>query len=175
MILKTERLLLRRMTEADFAALCAILQDREVMYAYEHAFSDEEAHMWLDRQIWRYHAHGFGLWAAVRRDTGQLIGQCGITMQEWAGRQVPEIGYLFRQDSWHHGYAIEAARACREYAFRELGMPMVYSIIRENNYPSQRVALRNGMSLRGRMVKHYYHMDMPHLVFGVARPADAWR
>ena len=140
------------------------------MYAYEHAFSDEEAHQWLDRQIWRYHAYGFGLWAVILRSNGQLIGQCGITMQDWDGRQVPEIGYLFRQDCWHQGYAIEAAQACREYAFHELRMPIVYSIIREDNYPSQRVAMRNGMSLRGRMVKHYYHRDMPHLVFGVERP-----
>ena len=169
MILTTPRLALRQLTGEDYAALCAMLQDREVMYAYEHAFSDQEAHEWLERQLQRYRTYGFGLWAVTEKDSGAVIGQCGITMQDWNGRQVPEIGYLFRRDSWHHGYAIEAARACRDYAFRELAMPMVFSIIRDNNYPSQRVAIRNGMSLRGRMVKHYYHMDMPHLVFAVER------
>ena len=48
----------------------------------------------------------------------------------------------------------------------------MYSIIRDNNFASQRVALRNGMELRGRFTKHYYGMDMPHLVYS-ARKADA--
>ena len=47
MILETKRLFLREMTQLDYPALCKILQDRQVMYAYEHAFSDEEAQSWL--------------------------------------------------------------------------------------------------------------------------------
>ena len=39
--LETKRLLLREMTWEDRPAICAILQDKETMYAYEHAFSDE--------------------------------------------------------------------------------------------------------------------------------------
>ena len=62
-ILETERLRLRRMTQDDFPALCRILQDPDVMYAYEHAFSDEEVQEWLDRQLSRYAQYGFGLWA----------------------------------------------------------------------------------------------------------------
>ena len=50
MILETERLLLRELTREDFPALCAILQDREVMYAYEGPFSDREVWDWLERQ-----------------------------------------------------------------------------------------------------------------------------
>lgn len=49
MILQTERLLLREMTQEDFPALCCILQDEQTMYAYEGAFSDSEAQVWLDR------------------------------------------------------------------------------------------------------------------------------
>ena len=49
-ILETDRLILREMTDRDFPALCRMLQDRSVMYAYEHAFSDQEAWEWLRRQ-----------------------------------------------------------------------------------------------------------------------------
>ena len=59
--------------------------------------------------------------------------------------------------------------ACRQYAFEVLGVEEVYSIIRENNLPSQRVALRNGMKVTGQLTKHYYGMEMPHLVFSVRR------
>ena len=79
-ILRTGRLLLRELEDGDFPALCRILQDGEVMYAYEHAFSDGEAWDWLRRQQERYRRDGFGLWAVVERSTGELVGQCGLTM-----------------------------------------------------------------------------------------------
>jgi len=166
-ILETERLHLRALCQDDFGALCAILQDPEVMYAYEHAFSDQEVQIWLDNQLRRYRQDGFGLWAVELRQTGEMIGQCGLTLQDWNGRQVLEVGYLFRRDAWGRGYATEAAVACRNYAFETLNAPEVFSIIRDSNLPSRRVAERNGMEVRGRMVKHYYGMDMPHLVYSI--------
>ena len=66
-ILETDRLVLREMTEGDFPALCRMLQDGEVMYAYEHAFSDQEAWDWLRLQQERYRTDGFGLWAVVEK------------------------------------------------------------------------------------------------------------
>ncbi|NCB63065.1 MAG: N-acetyltransferase [Clostridia bacterium] len=169
MVLETERLMLRELTDDDFGDLCRILQDSEVMYAYEHAFPDAEAHEWLERQIGRYRDWGFGLWAVILKKTGGLIGQCGVTMQDWEGRMVPEVGYLFQKAHWHQGYAAEAAAACRDWAFRALGVDEVYSIIRDNNLPSRRVAERNGMAVKGAFTKHYYGVDMPHLVYSVRR------
>ena len=174
MILETERLVLRQMEETDLPDLAAILQDPQVMYAYEHAFSDAEVRQWLDKQRERYAQHGFGLWAVIENASGAFIGQCGVTMQDVEGREVPEVGYLFRRDRWRQGFASEAAAACKKYAFTRLGFPEVWSIIRENNLPSQHVALRNGMTLRGSFVKHYYGMDMLHLLFSVKRNSDAW-
>ncbi len=169
--LQTERLTLREMTERDFGDLCKMLYDPLVMYAYEHAFSEEEARSWLRNQLRRYREDGFGLWAVIRNADGCMIGQCGITWQDWNGRRVPEIGYLFSRAYWHNGYAIEAASACRRYAFERLRFPAVYSIIRENNLPSRRVAERNGMEPCGTMLKHYYGMEMPHIIYGVRNPA----
>lgn len=166
-IRETERLILRRLEPSDYTALCTMLQDAEVMYAYEHAFTDEEAEAWLTRQLDRYEEYGFGLWAVILKSTGVLIGQCGITMQDIGGMMVPEIGYLFAKEYWHRGYAAEASSACREYGFETLGMAELYSIVRENNLPSRRVAERNGMAPCGRIVKHYYGMDMPHILYSV--------
>ena len=72
MILETERLFLRTLTANDYAGLCDILQDEKVMYAYEHAFSDEEVLHWLNRQLQRYRENGFGLWAVVLKHSGKL-------------------------------------------------------------------------------------------------------
>lgn len=168
-ILETERLYLREMEQADFTSLCEILQDEKVMYAYEHAFSDEEVQAWLDKQRLRYQQYGFGLWAVILKENDRMIGQCGLTMQDWNGEEVLEVGYLFQKLYWKQGYATEAAIACKKYAFEKLQAEEVYSIIRDNNIPSQNVAKRNGMAVCGEFTKHYYNMDMPHLVFCVGR------
>ncbi len=162
MILETERLYLRQLEQSDFDALCKILKDEETMYAYEGAFDDSEVQEWLDRQLSRYKKYGFGLWAAVLKENGEVIGQCGLTMQPWKNMEVLEIGYLFQKSYWHSGYATEAAKACKKYAFEMLKADEVCSIIRDTNTASQNVALRNGMTLTDKWVKHYRGVEMPH-------------
>ena len=169
MILETERLILREMQPSDFDALCRIMQDEETMTAYEGAFSDEEVQAWLDRQLERYRKWGFGLWAVILKENGAMIGQCGLTMQPWKGKEVLEIGYLFERAYWHRGYATEAARACRVYAFDTLNAKEICSIIRETNTASQNVALRSGMKKTDSWVKHYRGVDMPHDRYVVLR------
>ena len=164
-ILETERLYLREMTNADFGALCRIMQDNETMYAYEGAYSHREVQEWLDRQLARYERYGFGLWAVILKETGEMIGQCGLTMQQWKGAEVLEIGYLFERKHWHRGYAAEAAIGCKKYAFETLKAEEVCSIIRDTNIPSQNVAVRNGMEKEDSWVKHFRGVDMPHYRF----------
>lgn len=169
MIIEAERLYLRKMEQSDFGALCKILQDEDVMYAYEGAFGDNEVQDWLDRQLDRYSRYGFGLWLAVLKETDEVIGQCGLTMQPWKDEEVLEVGYLFQKKFWHCGYASEAAAACKRYAFDVLGADEVCSIIRDTNIPSQNVALRNGMVKSDMYIKHYRGVDMPHYRYIVKR------
>ena len=168
-VIETDRLILRRLGQDDYEALCEIMQDDETMTAYEGPFSDEEVHEWLDRRISQYEKWGFSLWAVILKESGKLIGQCGLTMQKWKDSEVLEIGYLFNRKYWHRGYASEAARACKEYAFGVLGADEVCSIIRDSNAPSIGVALRNGMDPKDHIVKHYRGVDMPHTRYAVRR------
>lgn len=173
MILETERLFLRQMEQADYQALAKMLQDPEVMYAYEHDYSDQDVQDWLDKQLERYeNDNGLGLWSVILKETGEMIGQNGIVMQEWDGRRVPEIGYLFQKKHWHNGYATEAAVGCKNYAFNQLNIDEVFSIIRDTNIASQNVAKRNGMTICGQFIKNYYGKNLPHLVFSVKRKKD---
>ncbi len=169
MILETERLYLREMNQTDFNSLCNILQDEETMYAYEGAFSDSEVQEWLDRQISRYQKWAFGLWAVILKETDEMIGQCGLTMQPWKDTEVLEIGYLFNRLYWHKGYATEAAKACKMYAFETLNADEVCSIIRNTNIASQNVAIRNGMERKDIWTKHYKGVDMPHYRYVIQR------
>ena len=133
------------------------------------AFNEEETIAWIQKQLQRYKDYGFGLWSVLLKDTDEMIGQCGITMQEYKTAQVPEIGYLLAHKYWHKGYAVEAATACREYGFNTLKFDELYSIIRDTNIASQKVALRNGMNPIDSIVKHYRGVDMPHLVYCVRK------
>ncbi len=169
MILETERLYLRELNQSDYKSLCKILQDEDTMYAYEGAFSDMEVQEWLDRQIDRYYKWNFGLWAVILKETDEMIGQCGLTMQPWKEDEVLEIGYLFERQYWHNGYATEAAIACKKYAFEILGADEVCSIIRDSNTASQNVAIRNSMTKTDSWTKHYRGVDMPHYRYVVHR------
>lgn len=169
-ILTTSRLHLREITINDYLDLCEILQDPEVMYAWEHTFTHSQVITHLETQLERYSAHGIGLWAVISKETGAFLGQAGLTMQDCDGKQVLEIGYLFKKRYWHQGYATEAAIECRQYAFQKLHAPEVYSIIRDTNLPSQKVAQRNGMVPVGRFVKHYNGIDMPHIIYCMKNP-----
>ncbi|MCL2736332.1 MAG: GNAT family N-acetyltransferase [Propionibacteriaceae bacterium] len=161
------RLVLREMTADDLPDLASMLQDPQAMMAYEGPFTDAEVQAWLDRQLSNYARDGYGLWAVTLG--GAMIGQCGITWQNIDGTRCPEIGYHIKRAYWRHGYAVEAAAACRDYAFDTLGMDEVFAQVRDTNIASMNVAIRVGMTIRSRFVKNYRGVGMPHYAFSVRK------
>ena len=133
---ETARLQLREMEPSDIESLSSILQDSNTMYAYNGAFNGEETMIWIQKQLQRYKDFGFGSWGVRIRD--RMIDQCGITMQEYKGMEVPEISYLLAHEYWHKGYAVETATVCREYGFNTLKFDELYSIVRDTNVASQK-------------------------------------
>jgi [ribosomal protein S5]-alanine N-acetyltransferase len=145
-ILETERLLLRKYTLCDLDSLAPILSDPVAMQFYPAALDREGAQGWIERNLKRYQENGFGKWAMVLKASGEFIGDCGCVVQEVEGKNEIEVGYLVRRDLRGNGYATEAARACIEYAFVQLGADRVISMIRPENQRSRRVAEKNGMN-----------------------------
>ena len=144
--LETKRLILRPMQESDFESLHLIFTDVKVMAAFNHdPFTHEQMQRWLQRNLDHQEEFGYGLFSVILRETGQLIGDCGLERMDDQG--AVELGYDFRSDFWHQGYATEAALAVRDYAFKILKLPLLISLIRVGNRASSRVAEKIGMTL----------------------------
>jgi [ribosomal protein S5]-alanine N-acetyltransferase len=88
-----------------------------------------------------------------------------LAWQQVEGKTLLEVGYHLHRDQWGHGYATEAARACLDYAFRDLGAAEVVSLIRPENLPSRRVGERNGMTVDKQILFH----GLPHLLYVMKR------
>ena len=144
MIIKTERLYLREMTEDDFDELYKVLADSENMKHYPYVFDEYRVKNWIQRNIDRYRTLGFGLWAVCLKDTDEMIGDCGLTMQLINGQIKPEIGYHIRADKQRKGYAKEAASAVRDWAFNNTPFNVVYSYMKYTNMPSYMTAISYG-------------------------------
>ena len=150
-MIETERLLLREYTMEDFDALYEILSDPETMQHYPAPFSREKARNWIAWNLENYQRYGFGLWAVVLKETGEFIGDCGLTLQDIDGQQLPEIGYHIHKKYWRRGYGKEAAQAVRDWAFRNTSFDILYSYMKYTNVGSYSTAMANGM----KKVKEY--------------------
>lgn len=175
-LFETARLILRELEPSDFNDLAEIMRDGEVKRVYEHIFTDEDIYEWLNRQTDRYRRYGFGLWAAELKESGEIIGQAGLTIQLCDDTEVLEIGYLLKEKFRHKGFATEAAKGCMLYAFKKLDSNKVYSIIKKDNLPSIRVAKRLGMKIEKEFTARYYNGDMPHYLFSAEREGNTlWK
>lgn len=146
-ILETERLILREYEQKDFDALFPILSDPETMKYYPKPYDAAGVQRWLDWCFDCYRRHGFGLWAAVLKESGAFLGDCGLSIQLIDGESLPEIGYHIRRESWRQGFGKEAARAVRDWAFTHTDYDCLYSYMNAENLPSRLTAAANGMKL----------------------------
>jgi [ribosomal protein S5]-alanine N-acetyltransferase len=151
--LETERLILRSMRESDIDALHLIFVDPKVMVSFGvELFTREQMQRWLQRNLDHQNEFGYGLFSVILKETGGLIGDCGLEQIEI--ERSTELGYDFRSDVWNQGYATEAAFAVRDYAFNVLHLPQLISFIRVGNLASKRVAEKLGMTLAGEFTRY---------------------
>jgi RimJ/RimL family protein N-acetyltransferase len=150
----TQRLDFREMTDVDLEPMAALLGDPDVMAYYARPKDRAEALEWIRWNQRLYREHGFGLWVIELLETGEFVGDCGLTPQEVDGVTEIEIGYHVRRSLQRKGYATEAAVACRNLARDELGLSRLIAIIHPENVASQRVAEHVGLTLEKVVERH---------------------
>ena len=129
MILETARLRLREIKEDDLDDLLEIWADPEAMRLFPSTLDHQAMREWIERNQIRYEKYGHGLWAVILRTEQKFVGDCGLVIQEVDGVEELEVGYHFNRKYWGRGFATEAARACMDYAFNQLGRSRIISMI----------------------------------------------
>jgi ribosomal-protein-alanine N-acetyltransferase len=152
---QSQRLIFRHLQPGDAVIWEAFLSNAEAVKFFPPGLNvTQSAVEWIERQLKRYKADGFGLNALIEKVSGAFIGQCGLLRQEVDGIQELEIGYHLLPRFWKKGFAAEAANSCRTFAFENRMAASVISIIDPQNLASQRVAVRNGMKKDKETVWH---------------------
>jgi RimJ/RimL family protein N-acetyltransferase len=148
-VLETERLILRPFREPDADLFCELLQDLDVVRFIGDRLTPGREDCWRAVAGWLGHwlMRGYGPWAVTDRSSGTLMGRVGVHFP--ATWPAPELGYALGKPFWGHGYATEAARAARDWAFTERDFPELVSLIDPLNVASIGVATRVGETLRG--------------------------
>jgi len=130
----------------DLDEMAQLLGDSDVMRFYDRPKTRKEAEAWIEWNLRLYANHGYGLWVLRLRDTGEFVGDCGLTQQLVDGRSYIEVGYHVRASLQRRGLATEAATACKRYAADQLGLDYLMAIIDPDNRPSQLVAEKMGLT-----------------------------
>jgi hypothetical protein len=161
-IVQTERLLIRHLHILDVQPLAEVFGDAEVMRFGDGVQTSDWIAAWIATCLSRYsHEWGFGPYAVVDRARREVIGYCGLFFfPDVNGRAEVELGYRLARTAWGQGYATEAARAVRDFAFQTLCLPRLIALIDPHNHASIRVAHKIGMAYEGAvMFDGYTHPD----------------
>ena len=166
--IETERLLIRPFELADAEEIQAIWRDPETMHWIPSGpvATVEAARQKIERFMTHQAEHGFSLWAVREKDTGRIVGDCGLFLVEGKGPEV-ELAYRFGRDFWGRRYATEAAGACLLYGFERLGLERIIAITSPDHIASRRVMEKNGLTYVG--TETYYGREM--VKYAVDRPA----
>jgi RimJ/RimL family protein N-acetyltransferase len=145
--LTTDRLLLRRWTDADLEPFAALNRDPRVMEHLSRQLSRQDSDAFVAMIEAEFEERGFGLWAVEVRAERRLVGFTGLHVADFEAHFTPavEVGWRLAADAWGHGYASEAAMAALDFAFAGAGLAEVVSMTTPRNRRSQRVMERIGM------------------------------
>jgi len=169
-VFETPRLIARRLEPEDRQAMLAVYGDVEAMrYVGDGTpLSPEECDRWLVVTAENYRKRGYGMFALVERDTGAVVGFCGLVHP--GGQAEAEVKYALLRTVWGRGLATEAARALLDYGAAAHGLQRIIATVAPDNHASQRVLAKAGMQ-RGALRHNEDGSDTQF--FHWPRPGDA--
>jgi [ribosomal protein S5]-alanine N-acetyltransferase len=160
-IVETERLILREFQQDDYRELSLILANPNVMkFSVSGCLTVTQSQEKINTYIDSYRQYGFGKWAVILKQKKQLIGYCGIAVEEIDGKKETELGYRLSDKYWSKGLATEAAKAALQYGLNELKFPYIIAIVEPANKASIRVLEKLRMEYKRQTIFHGLEMKV---------------
>ncbi len=154
LIAETKHLNLKELSLEDIPSLYEIYQKPSIKNNVEPMDNLEieiQKHKAYIENIYKF--YGYGLWGVFLKETGKLIGRCGLQNITWNSKEEVELGYLIDEDYQGLGYATEAVKAILDLAFREHSIEKIISFIEPNNKKSIHIAEKVSMKREGTCMK----------------------
>lgn len=153
MMITTKKLILRPFISNDLEAIYQLLSDPTVMkFSLNGPYSREKSASFMNQCIHQSENNQPSLLAIIDKQSNHLIGCCGFFLQKILGKEELELGYRLLKEYWGKGFATEASLAVKNYAFTEMGVTRLISLIEKENIASIRVAEKNGFRLEKEML-----------------------
>lgn len=150
-VIETERLALRAFKNSDLEPYYEMMAEPDITrYLMSgEPMSRHDAWRSIATLAGHWMLHGYGQWALEEKASGRFVGRCGIIEPE--GWPQQEIGWVLHKNAWGKGYATEAAKAALQYAFEEMKLDKIISLIQPGNQGSVKVAERIGETYEKRI------------------------
>ncbi|MCI8300344.1 MAG: GNAT family N-acetyltransferase [Lachnospiraceae bacterium] len=145
-VIETERCILREITLEDLDALYELYQGESITRymegLYENRQKEEEyTRAYIENM---YTFFGYGMWVAVEKSSGTIIGRAGLDHLQLQGETIVELGYVIGEQFQNQGYATELCESILKFAKESLECPKLYCLIHKENRISVHLAEKLG-------------------------------
>jgi len=142
-IFETDRLIVRRYSQADKDNFFSLSGDEDVMRYIRAVQTREESEKFLKENIEFYTMYPLmGRWGVEEKLTAKFVGSFAIIFIP--GSEKIQLGYSLKKEEWDKGYATELTKAGLKYVFEVMKLPLIYAVTESANTASQKVLLKAG-------------------------------
>lgn len=164
-IVETERLSIREITQDDALALANVLADPVVMkYSTVGVHSTDQIINYIANCQHQYELNGYGHWAIYNTDSGEFVGVCGLNKHDLDSNDVIHINYRLATSQQGRGYAVEATLGILDFAKNSLKLNVIHALIEPENTSSVNVVNRTGFEFVKSSFFRGFHIDVYHVI-----------
>ncbi len=162
-VIETERCYLREITIDDLDDLYELYQGKTITKYMEGLYEERKKEEEYTRAYIKnmYQFYGYGMWVAIQKSTGKLIGRAGLDNSQLHGKIILQMGYVVGEAFQNQGYATELCQGILKYAREETEFDEIHCLIHKENKISIHLAQKLGfiwqeeVKIHGKYLQRY--------------------